>query len=358
MTHPSRRHLADDLARRLAPYPVQIVPDPEPDGPRRTLRTATAAWSAVGPGCTHHLVLQDDAVVPAGFLAHAFRAVEAQPDAGVALHSDWGSRNGAAVRMAALLGAHWVRAVCDYVPTIALALPAAAAKGLTDYSAGLDPDEPDDIAVAHFAREVGLPVRLAVPNLTGHHDVPSVVGNDSRGRREASCYIGAPPDGWSFDPTRVLDGFDCLPYFKHGEPRIVVENDRPTNNWSPVPLATAVHRFGVNESDLREGYRRCVARPEPWLADLAARVPDDQLWALWVTACLMGLARSRVEPFRSAWERWGSRVEPAIRTRVLETLALGGMFPRLRHDEVARLGAAPARLAALGLAAGDSWDRG
>ncbi|MFF0824240.1 hypothetical protein ACFYUR_28025 [Micromonospora haikouensis] len=357
MTHPSRRHLAEDLARRLAPYPVEIVLDPEPDGPPRTLRTASAAWAAVGPGCTHHLVLQDDAVVFPGFLEHAFRAVQARPDGAVALHSDWGSRNGAAVRMAALLGARWVRAVCDYVPTIALALPATAAKGLVDYLAGQDPDEADDVAVAHFAREVGLPVHLTVPNLAAHHDVPSVVGNNDRGRREASCYVGEPPPGWSPDPARTLDGFDCLPYFKHSEPRVVVENDRPTNNWSPVPLEAAVDRFGVDVPALRERYARDVADPQPWLADLAARVPADQLWSLWVTACLMGLARTRVEPFRSLWDSWGRPVEPVLRDRVLATLALGGMFPRVTHPEVERLGAAPARLAALGLAAGDAWGR-
>lgn len=352
MCHPSRRAHALGLIDALAPYPVRLVEDPEPDGPPRTLRTAWRAWAAVGEDATHHLVMQDDAVPAPDFLRHVTTAIQARPSAAIALHSDWGSRNGAAVRMAATVGAHWVRAVRDYVPTIALALPAGHARGLARFLRRWpDPAAADDQVLIRYRRDTGVAVYLTVPNLVGHRDVPSVVGNHGKGRREAACFPGAPPAGWNADARRTVDTPDLLPYFKHGQPRVFTLVDPVTDDWRLVNLRDGAGRLGLDVEDLRRRYRRDLR--EARVAGVRA-VPNSQLWGVWVTCCLMAVARSGAS-FRVA--AGATPPDPGVLDEALRTVAPGGCFPVLSHAATADFDATLHAVARAGFGTGQDLAR-
>src|SRR5213079_488995 len=109
MTHPRRLPRARELAATLGLDAVVV--DPDPDGPPSALRTALAAWGAAAPGATHHLVLQDDVSAPASLRDLVRRSVRRHPADALAFYAAWNTRNGSAVRLAALVGAGWVRGV-------------------------------------------------------------------------------------------------------------------------------------------------------------------------------------------------------------------------------------------------------
>ncbi|NEE50650.1 hypothetical protein G3M55_39350, partial [Streptomyces sp. SID8455] len=84
---------------------TRVVVDPSPEAGPGALRTARAAWAAVAPDATHHVVLQDDVVPCREFAAQVAHAVRELPDTPLALYANWNSWNGAATRAAALQGA-------------------------------------------------------------------------------------------------------------------------------------------------------------------------------------------------------------------------------------------------------------
>src|SRR5690349_25001293 len=126
MTHPRRLDQAERIAAELSLGAVVV--DPAPDDAPSALRTAIAAWAAVRPGASHHLVVQDDLAGPAGLTELVRRSAARHPSDALAFYTHWNSRNGATVRLAALAGASWVRAVREeFTPTLAVSLPAATA---------------------------------------------------------------------------------------------------------------------------------------------------------------------------------------------------------------------------------------
>lgn len=57
-------------------------------GPPTVLRTALAAWDAIPPSATHHLIVQDDMLLSATLFQRARLAIEAMPpQAALALFS-------------------------------------------------------------------------------------------------------------------------------------------------------------------------------------------------------------------------------------------------------------------------------
>jgi hypothetical protein len=188
MTHPRRRRQAEALARRCADLNPVVVLDPEPDAAPSALRSARLAWDAAEPAATHHLVLQDDAVPCPGFGTRLTAAVEAQPDAALALFVSWGSRLSYAVRLAALCGFGWTEVVERYMPTVALVMPAGAARDMASFLRTADGTD-DDEAVLRYLSQVGLPAYAAVPSLVDHRDLPSLTGHDFRGIRRAVCMV-------------------------------------------------------------------------------------------------------------------------------------------------------------------------
>ncbi|MFI6183790.1 hypothetical protein ACIA8R_50235 [Nonomuraea sp. NPDC051191] len=206
MYHPSRTRRAEALAERCGPLTPVLVRDPDPDATPSPLRTAKLAWAAAPPDATHHLVLQDDAVIAQDFAAQLRSVVAQRPDHGIALYVNHVSlRNSYRVRRAAALGSCWAPVSRhEYTPTLGFVLPAHHARALATYLRTL-PDEfrADDEAVTVFCRKQGIPVTAAVPNLLDHADLPSIAGNDNHGSRHATVFADALelPEGYWDDGT-------------------------------------------------------------------------------------------------------------------------------------------------------------
>ncbi|MFJ8773897.1 hypothetical protein ACWECC_05420 [Streptomyces microflavus] len=210
MAHPRREAEAAVLAARLPELRPVVVLDPDPDGPPSSLRTAAAAWSDVPSWSSHHLVLQDDAVPCADFVAVLEQLLSHHPGLPLSLFTEWGSATATMVRWAALGGGGLVRCVDQYVPTVGLVLPAALAHELGDFArAWPDTQLPDDIAVARFLAERGAASFATAPNLVEHDGDTSLVGNAGpMGLRRSPCLrlAGDPPA-----PVGILEAPSLVP---------------------------------------------------------------------------------------------------------------------------------------------------
>ncbi|MYU21069.1 hypothetical protein [Streptomyces sp. SID8352] len=205
MCHPARREGVAELAAALRPLRPRLVWDPDPDAGPSPLRTAKLAWSAVAPGATHHLVLQDD-VMPAPDFADRLAALVSLRDKdAIALYVNGNSpHNSYHVRRAAVAGSAWAPlAPAEWVPTLGLVLPAGAARGLGAHLRGYPDDfRDDDELVAEYCRAEGISVVAVVPHLLEHGTGPSIAGNDGHGHRRATVFAGrvrVPPERWAAD---------------------------------------------------------------------------------------------------------------------------------------------------------------
>lgn len=148
-----------------------------------------------------------------GFLDLVAEAIENRPTDPIAFYSNWNHWNGSAVRLAALSGAGWARAIPDeYAPSLAVALPCALAGEFADYAQRLLSHDtpPDDEALAAFLRERNTALFIAVPNLVEHKGGDSLVGNDVQGPRLSPCFADDAAGGrgarsrsehWTSTPT-------------------------------------------------------------------------------------------------------------------------------------------------------------
>ncbi|MFD7732307.1 hypothetical protein ACFV6F_18200 [Kitasatospora phosalacinea] len=212
MAHPRRARAAEQLAARLGPD-VRPVFDPDPDGPPSALRTALRAWEHCPGGVSHHAVFQDD-VLPADDAPGLLReALARHPGTLLTCYANSISWNGAAARAALLAGHTWLPPVPDdYLPTLAVAMPCAAAHEFVRYARD-SRESDDDEVLARFLRETGLPALLRAPSLVEHDDLPSLSGYDEdpvahpdqyRVVRRSVCFSGAEPAGARPEPLTRL----------------------------------------------------------------------------------------------------------------------------------------------------------
>ncbi|MEV6908160.1 hypothetical protein [Amycolatopsis sp. NPDC051071] len=334
MTHPRRPGLEGRLLAAAPAGALRPVTDPDPAGPPTALRTAIRAWSAIAEGTTHHLVLQDDAVLADGFFDHALSAVAAAPHAGIAFYTNWNSRNGAAVRLAALAGASWVTATQEYTPTVALALPAQIAAGFADFAKAHGSTWPDDVVMSRYLRAAGVPVLLAAPNLVEHADEPSVLRNDSHGSRRSACFAVPPGDDWSLG-SGPLDPA-VIPFFKHGIAQCVV---REGGRRVTIDAERYFGRAGLDFDACQKQRFEVTGSAFQPLAALDRHLGEDAIEGLWTTAYLLGaLGRGR------RLDRVGSLA--------LGTIGAGGVCTTVGASTLRTLRPALAELARLGHEAG------
>ena len=192
MAHPKRSRTAHRLADSLPGLSPRVVLDPEPDGPPATLRTARAAWAAVPPNATHHLVLQDDSVPVAGMADTLVGLLSTHPELPVALFCEWGSGTGSMARWASMGGFGLAECVDAFVPTVGLVLPAATASALVGAIDSRDPAEADDEVIARFLEGEGRSAFVTVPNLVQHDGDRSLVGNDHAMGARRSALLAHP----------------------------------------------------------------------------------------------------------------------------------------------------------------------
>lgn len=344
MSHPERAGRAHRLAAAAPPGALRVVSDPDPTGPPSALRTARAAWSAMAPEATHHLVVHDDMKLSSALFDRALQAVEAMPDVALSLLSFWNSRNGAAVRMAALTGARWVPALDEYVPCPALLLPRKVAAGYVRYTRDLDRIWPEDMLMYRYLRSAGIRTMITAPNLVEHEDISSLSGNDFQGLRRSACFLPIDPA----DPScpgpvsreRATGGFSLVPSFTCGSARCAVRvPGRGRPRWLNMRTTDYLERVGVPESHRQPGIRSS-----------SRHVASALLNELWTTAYAMGLA---VEFESAAAEKDALKTapDPLVVERALATLGPGGLCHLLPGEVLADITDELAALSRLGVEA-------
>ncbi|WP_052432656.1 hypothetical protein [Streptacidiphilus carbonis] len=315
MAHPSRAGAAFRLRNGLVDLAPEVVFDPDPEGPPTALRTARRAWSAVAPGATHHLVLQDDAVPSAGFAAQAAAAAGARPDDALAFFTEWGSRTAHMVRIAALTGASWARSVDEYVPAPVLMLPAHIAGGFDEYAAlKAEPGTPDDVVLDDYLRELGVGCYVSVPNLADHLETPSLTGNDHLGARRCVCLPAEadPPPDWTGPAVEALP---MVPQFSWWEGLSCIrvrDGDRYRKEWTAPVLAG--RGLGAAELDAA-----CAAAVPAAVREIVSGMLIRQ-W--WLTACALGMVAADLG---LSAERVPAAARQPVAARALATMFPGGV---------------------------------
>lgn len=229
MTHPKRRHDAEEMQDRHPDLGLRIVEDPAPDEQPSALRTARTAWAALAPDATHHLVIEDDTVLCADFHQHLLAAIAARPGHAISFYTEWGSETSYAVRLAALLGDSWAEVVDDYVPTQALVLPARVAGGFPGFDAFVH--RLYDHTMHAYLASAEVPAAMTVPNLADDARLSSVLGHGFLGERASVCF---PADAaGAVDWTASAPRPTTVPAFSYaiGHPYTVVRSDSPGRRW-------------------------------------------------------------------------------------------------------------------------------
>ncbi|WP_144122547.1 hypothetical protein [Catellatospora sichuanensis] len=325
MAHPSRLTLAEALADRLAELKPDIVVDPEPHGSPSSLRTAAVAWSFVPEHATHHMVLQDDAVPCQGFADAVHAAIAQYPDTALALFTEWTSNTAHHLRLAALTGATWAEVVDEYVPSVALVLPAAIARDFGQAAtANLRAWTPtDDVALMNFLRERQVTAICRIPNLIDHDSPDSLTGNTHQGPRRSACFADDVP---APAPGDLLAMADLLPTFAHyqmpefgsqpyhAQRKPIGDGGLP---WSIRTTGQWLADTGLDPARVTELAR---AHTDQWRRQ-HHRLVDPLLDRLWLTPFAVGacLAAASVRLYRPDGTPVPSRF-PAADEAALETL--------------------------------------
>ena len=238
MTHPRRISAAGEIAAKDPRERIQVVQDPDPSGPPTALRTANPSWSCVGDAATHHIVFQDDVILAQGFFDQVEKVAAAVPGEAVAFYEGWEGRNSGVVRLGALTGASWAYAVDEHVPSLALMLPAEAARGYARFAAEHGDGWPYDVVIQRYLKALGIPVRIAVPSTVDHDDVPSLAGNSKHGWRRATYFTDAAAEVVSPDCA----SFPVVPFYQYGESKCAVRQD---GRWEYLDTDRYLRRIGL-----------------------------------------------------------------------------------------------------------------
>ncbi|MFJ4683991.1 hypothetical protein [Streptomyces sp. NPDC088789] len=333
MTHPKRRQAAEELALKAPPGALRVVMDPDPTGTPSVLRTALAAWDSIEDGATHHLVVQDDMSLSESFFERVRLAVDAMPDAALALFALWDSRNGAAIRLGAMAGARWVGAVNEYFPCVAIVLPRAVAEGYVRYGRQRLGAWPDDILMHRFLRENAVPRYVSVPSLAEHQDRGSISGNAFRGPRRAVCFLPGDRPG---DEGNRLTGLSVLPFYKRGVARCAVRVQEPgPEHWLHLDCDQYLRGLGLPPSLLVP-----PAGPE-------RDAPDVR--ATWLTAVALGHEAARLGLPDTAP---GAAGRTEVYEEALATIGSGGISDTSTEERIAERRGTLAALAHRAVTAG------
>lgn len=190
-------HILDRL-RRFDPVVVRDRGTP--------WRTARAAWSAIGPAASHHLVVQDDIRIAPALPDAATQLARAHPGAAFAFYAQWDTNCSYRVRMAALGGDRLVDASGrDWVPAQALLLPRQLCAAIAALPEDADRDDDEVLAALLYRSELAGRTGIAVPNLVEHDDDPEIGYNHEDGLRRSACF--ADSLAWQAPAEPTWDGY-------------------------------------------------------------------------------------------------------------------------------------------------------
>ncbi|MBE1489504.1 NADAR family protein [Plantactinospora soyae] len=256
--------------------------------------------------------MQDDIILGPDFLEKVLGAIQRLPDHAIALFTEWGSRTSHAARVASLVGANWVEAVDEYVPTQALVMPAQACLAFDEFvTHELGPEIEDDDALLAFIRASRIPAVVAVPNLVEHRDLPSVAGNESHGARRSVS--------WSRDTPAsllgpVLANMPILPYFSWATGRAYcLFRAAPPYGWKRIPARDLALGWAFDEEGLTATLDTATGLISG--ASVFDCISVDTVKRLLLTAVVLGLAAqdtSRGPRFSEC--RMTSEAEQALNT--------------------------------------------
>ncbi len=350
MAHPSRSSAAEHVLAELSLPGAEAVFDPRPDAPPSSLRTAAAALSRATPDrSTHHLLLQDDALLAKDLPTSVLKCCRLHPDAALSFFVEWGSRTAVLARMAVFSGISAVPVINPYMPSLALAMPSALTAEIAERmarggSAGADDGEPDDRAVLRLLRERGARTLAMVPNLAEHGDLPSLTGNTGQGVRRSVCFTADSDVPFN---ASVLDLPRLLPFYAWNTGNAVVIDTSDDTPSSHRPTERVLAGWGLGENSARRALEAASGS-----AALADSVDPDLLLGAWNTAVALGAVQEHAYPgsVGSLRERTGtSLVRHALYTHVPGALRAFVDAPSLEpfHEELVEL-----TLTALELGAG------
>lgn len=289
MAHPRRDKAARRLQEQYPELGITVVYDPDPDGPPATLRTARLAWAAVADGATHHLVLQDDVELCAGFPEVVRRATAVGPPGPLAFFANWASRSGQLLRLAALSGATWAPVLDAYVPTQALLLPAPLAREFAAYLDGLPFTVPDNQAVSFFLASRGLTTHVCCPNLVEHVGTESLLWHDVMFgvRRSVLFPAGEGLASHRFDGTVVGSG--CVPHFESlaGYAVVYFQEARDGRPAQSIAAHEVLIDCGMSNLDIVEQYRGDL-RENPEAEPDTSGFGYPFTFQLWLTSFVFG----------------------------------------------------------------------
>lgn len=192
MVHPRRDHLIPDLLAAID-RPANVVRDRRDD----EWDTGRRAWEAHDPAATHHLVLQDDAIVCGDLVAGLELALAHVPaEAAVSLYMGTLRPDGRQVTTAAYraqeTGAAWI-VMPDLKWGVGVLAPTAVIPDMLDHADRSGGRAYDWNLRGYFHDAVGWPVWCTWPSLVDHRDdepglVPHMI--PPSGPRVAHRFLG------------------------------------------------------------------------------------------------------------------------------------------------------------------------
>jgi hypothetical protein len=200
MAHPRRKHWAESLSLQTG---WQITWDQH----NVVWETARRAWGAADPNATHHVVIQDDAILCEDFVATctAMSELDAkQPYCLTVIDYRLHGSKSDYMQAVAQGAPFWFSFAA--VSAVGLMLPVADLPDIVKFGDGYRIPH-DDLKVKEFYRRQGRRIAFPIPNIVQHRNVdesPSLVpGNDGRwSDRTSSTFIGVGVSGLTVDWTR------------------------------------------------------------------------------------------------------------------------------------------------------------
>lgn len=183
MAHPSREAFIPYLKEKLGDIPVSYD---RGEGIWQNRKRASLMYDRQA---THHLVVQDDAIIGRGFLERVMKEIEGHPNTAINLY--WGRRVGllptadAGLKDGGVLSRwiHW---------GVAIILPTKLIEPMIEYCDQMEIlHNHDDTRIGHFLRSKGVSVWYPLPSLVDHREEMSIMENkEGSARRTALYFVG------------------------------------------------------------------------------------------------------------------------------------------------------------------------
>lgn len=205
MGHPKRQRFIDELIEQL-PERTEVVLDRCND----RWETGRRSLLAFDPAATHHLVIQDDAVLGRDCIEAAALAASAAGERPVALYTGKARPHqgivAPAVKHALRVGSPWISMGGPWWG-VAIVLPTAHIPGVVEWGDKHPKIKNYDLRIARWYQGQGIDCWYTVPSLVDHREVaenPSLISGRT-GNRQAHCFIGersALEIDWSRPPDK------------------------------------------------------------------------------------------------------------------------------------------------------------